>query len=244
MFGIIKNGYTLKLKNFEGPLDLLTELIGEAKLNITDILLSNITDQYLQYLKTMQLFNIDLASEFFVVAATLVYIKTKKLLPIMQEDEEELLDEKELIERLREYKKFRFLARELERILQSGSIYYPRGAYRHQFGLAKSDQSLEMTVGDLINVLKRYKGSFIRKAIPLKRREVKVEEKMIQILKLLNNKNIIRFSELILENKNKIDTIASFLGSVELSFRQEILLKQLKLFADIELKKREDRSMK
>ncbi len=240
MIGIIKSGYNLKLQNFEGPLDLLTELIGDAKLDITEISLSTITDQYLQYIRTMQLFNIDIASEFFVIAASLVYIKSKKLLPRVKEDDEELLDEQELIARLKEYKIYRRLARELENIKMEGSIYYRRGYVRYPMGDNKPVKEFEsLLIGDLIKTLSRYKGSFIQKAIPIKRREVSVEQKMTFILGLLNKKKMIQFSELVNGDMTKVDKIASFIGAAELSFRQKVLLRQLKLFADIDIERRE-----
>ncbi len=240
MIGVIKSGYNLKLQNFEGPLDLLTELIGDAKLDITEISLSNITDQYLQYIRTMQLFNIDIASEFFVVAASLVFIKTKKLLPRMKEDEEEILDEQELLERLKEYKIYRHLARELEKIKTNGSIYFRRGYVRYPMGGKSTVKEIDnLLIGDLISVLSRYKGSFIKKAIPIKRREVSVEQKMTFITGLLKHKKMLKFSELVQGDSNKIDKIATFLGATELSFRQKVLLRQLKLFADIDIERRE-----
>ena len=117
----------LQLKNFEGPLDLLDELIGSAKLDITEIALAQITEQYLIYLKAMKDFNIDLASEFFVVAATLIHSKTRRLLPKVIDEDEELLDEQELLNRLKEYRYYRLLARNMEDRLDKGSVYFTRG---------------------------------------------------------------------------------------------------------------------
>ena len=240
MLGILKSGYQLKLKNFEGPLDLLNELIGAAKLDITEISLSTVTDQYLHYLKTMQLFNIDLASEFFVVAATLVYMKTRKLLPNLKIEEEEVMEGMDLLERLKEYKLFRNAARRLEGMRENGDIYFTRGYQRYPLGETSSVGLDDLYLGDLIYALKRYKGAFIKKAIPIKRREVKVEEKMELIMNILKVKKLIKFSELTKDDKNKIDTIASFVGSTELSFRQKVLLHQLKLFDDFDIKEREE----
>lgn len=240
MIGIVQRGYTLKLKNFEGPLDLLLELIGDQKLNVAEITLSDLTDQYLHYIKTMQLFNIDIASEFFVMAATLVYLKTKRLLPNPRKEEEEFVDEKELIERLREYKKYQQIGRFLEEMMQEGGIYYSRGYVRNPTGADEKLEVEEYLLGDLINVLKRYKGAFIRKAIPIKRREVNVEKKMNFILSLLSAKKMVKFSEVTEEENTKVDKIASFLGAVELSFRQKVLLKQLQLFTDIDIERRDE----
>lgn len=240
MIGIIKSGYSLKLKNFEGPLDLLLELIGGSKLDITEIQLSTVTDQYLNYIKTMQLFNIDIASEFFVMAANLVYIKSRKLIPHLRPDDEEAIDEQELIRRLKEYRIFQKLARHLGNYKEQGDIYYTRGPVRDPMGDGKQYEIKELLLGDLISAVRRYKGAFIRKPIPIKRREVNVEEKMNFIMGLLNAKKMVKFSEITGNDAHKVDKIASFIGTVELSFRQKVLLRQMKLFADIEIERRED----
>jgi segregation and condensation protein A len=244
MLGVMRRGCSLTLRNFEGPLDLLLELIQNEKMDVTQISLSSITDQYLLYINAMQLFNIDIASEFFLIAATLVFMKTKKLLPWGKDENlDDLLDENELIEKLREYKKFKSLARSLWHLKEEGDIYYSRDyPLNCQVGVKAirgSDYIDILTIGDLIHVLLRYKGAIIKKPIPIKRREVSVEEKMTRILNLLSIKKMVKFSELTRNDKSKIDKVASFLGSLELSFRQRVLLRQLELFADIEITKKE-----
>lgn len=243
MLGVIKSGYTLKVENFEGPLDLLLELIHNSRLSITDIALSDITDQYLMYLKTLQLFNIDIASEFFVIAATLVYQKTRKLLPVAKADEEEILDEHELIERLKTYKKFKFVARFLWKKKEEGDVYYSRGFVRDPIGGRVKVETEPAQIGDILQVIARYKGAFIRKAIPIKRREVNVEQKMSKIMQLLHSREAIRFSEVTVEEATKVDKVASFLGGLELSFRQQIYLKQPAVFRDIDMVRRASASL-
>ena len=101
--------YQVKLDIFEGPLDLLLHLISKSKLNIEDISISDITNQYLEYLHQMEVFNIDIASEFLVMAATLLHIKSSKLLPraVPENDEEETDPQQQLIQKLKEYKNIR-----------------------------------------------------------------------------------------------------------------------------------------
>ncbi len=244
MLGVMRKGCALTLNNFEGPLDLLLELIQNEKMDITDISISSITDQYLLYIKALQLFNVDVASEFFVIAATLLFIKTKKLLPGSHNGGiEDLLDEKELLARLKEYKQFKNLARSLWHLKEAGDIYYSRDYSMTIAGAASHNPSSEnidkITVGDLIQALLRYKGAIIQKAIPIKRKEVSVEEKMTHILNLLSMKKIVKFSEIVENDRTKIDRVASFLGGLELSFRQKVMLKQLSLFADIEISKKD-----
>ena len=100
------NKYAIKIDNFEGPLDLLCHLIDKNKLDIYDINLNDITDQYIQFLKQMEELNLEIASEFLVMASTLLFLKSKNLLP-KQEDETEEITEEELIRRIIAYKKYK-----------------------------------------------------------------------------------------------------------------------------------------
>ena len=102
--------YTVEINNFEGPLDLLCFLISKNKMNIFDISLSEITDEYIAYLDHMQSMNLDIATEFLVMASNLLYIKSKKLLPVIEpedDEEENELTEEQLINRILEYKQYK-----------------------------------------------------------------------------------------------------------------------------------------
>ena len=98
--------YAIKLENFEGPLDLLCTLIEKNKMNIYEINLNEITDQYIIYINAMEEMNLEIASEFITMASTLLYLKSKNLLPTKQDEEEEITEE-ELIKRIIEYKKYK-----------------------------------------------------------------------------------------------------------------------------------------
>jgi len=107
------NKYALKLDNFEGPLDLLCHLIDKNKMDIYDVKLSDIAEQYIEYINEMEAQNLDITSEFLVIASTLVYIKSKELLPKEVEDEAELTEE-ELLRRIIEYKKYKDISERLK----------------------------------------------------------------------------------------------------------------------------------
>ena len=100
------NKYAIKIENFEGPLDLLCHLIDKNKMNIYDIKISDIADQYIEYINKMEELNLEVTSEFLIMASTLLYIKSKGLLPNQVEAEEELTEE-QLIQRIIEYKKYK-----------------------------------------------------------------------------------------------------------------------------------------
>ena len=114
--------YAIKIDNFEGPLDLLCHLIDKNKMNIYDINLSEITDQYIDYLKQQEKLNLEIASEFLVMASTLLFLKSKNLLPKQEEEEEEITEE-ELIRRIIEYKKFKEISKVLK---QNYTVYSNR----------------------------------------------------------------------------------------------------------------------
>ena len=118
------NRYSIKLDNFEGPLDLLCHLIDKNKMDIYDINLSKITDQYVDYIRQMEQLNLEITSEFLVMSSTLLYLKSKHLLPKVREEEEELTEE-ELIRRIIEYKKYKEITKKLkENFLQYSKRFY------------------------------------------------------------------------------------------------------------------------
>ena len=114
------NKYAIKLQNFEGPLDLLCHLIDKNKMNICDIKISEITDQYIEYLNKMEQMNLEITSEFLIMASTLLYLKSKSLLPSIEEDEKEISEE-ELIRRIIEYKKYKEISKKLNEYYKENS---------------------------------------------------------------------------------------------------------------------------
>ena len=107
------NKYAIKIENFEGPLDLLCHLIDKNKMDIYDIRISEIADQYIEYINAMEEANLEVTSEFLIMASTLLYIKSKGLLPTGVENEEELTEE-QLIERIIEYKKYKEITKKFK----------------------------------------------------------------------------------------------------------------------------------
>ncbi|SFB93075.1 condensin subunit ScpA [Brevinema andersonii] len=226
------------LKNFEGPLELLDELIGTSKINITEIELAQVTEQYLAYIKAMQEFDIDLASEFFVVAATLIYSKTKKLMPVLNENLEEEIDEYELLNRLREYRFYRLLAKKMEEYLDKGSMYFTRGYFFPILGETEKKEISELMLGDLLVIIAKYRGAFVKKAIPVKRRQVTVEQKVQKILLMLSHAKNLKFSLMVLDEEDKPNKIAAFLGVADLVYRQKISVFQKENFNDFSIIKK------
>ena len=132
------NKYSIKLENFEGPLDLLCHLIDKNKMDIYDINLSEITDQYIEYINQMEQMNLEVTSEFLVMSSTLLYLKSKHLLPKEQDNEEEITEE-ELIRRIIEYKKYK----EVTQKLKDNFIEYSKRFYKRTEEIELPKQKIE-----------------------------------------------------------------------------------------------------
>ena len=135
--------YSIKIENFEGPLDLLCYLIDKNKMNIYDVNLTEITDQYIEYLNAMEEMNLEIASEFVVMASTLLYLKSKKLLPKQEEEEEEITEE-ELIKRIVEYKKYK----EITNLLRDNYKLYSNRIFKGQEEIELPKQKIEKDYTD------------------------------------------------------------------------------------------------
>ena len=115
--------YAIKIENFEGPLDLLCHLIDKNKMNINDIKLNEITDQYIEHINKMEEMNLEVTSEFLVMASTLIYLKSKSLLP-KEGDNEEEISEEELLRRIIEYKKYKEITKNLREMYNNSAIRF------------------------------------------------------------------------------------------------------------------------
>ena len=121
------NKYAIKIDNFEGPLDLLCHLIDKNKMDIYDIKISEIADQYIEYINAMEEANLEVTSEFIIMASTLLFIKSKGLLPNQVENEEELTEE-QLIERIIEYKKYKEISKTLKEMYKNNAVRFFKNA--------------------------------------------------------------------------------------------------------------------
>ena len=235
--------YLLKIDNFEGPLDLLCHLIDKNKMDIYDINLSEITDQYIEYLKKQEELNLEIASEFLVMASTLLYLKSKKLLP-KQEDEEEELTEEELIRRIIEYKKFK----EISKKLKENYLEYSNRYYKLQEEIKLPKQKLEKeyeknTIPDIYsNLVKRNEEKVNQNAKNIEKIAITdnytVASKVKEMYKVLIKQKRFIFNKLFSINKrNKQEVVTAFSGLLELSRRNKVKTDQKELFGDIEVEK-------
>ncbi len=236
--------YAIKIDNFEGPLDLLCHLIDKNKMNINDINLSEITDQYIQYLNLQEQMNLEIASEFLVMASTLLYLKSKKLLPKTEDDEEEITSE-ELIRRIIEYKKFK----EISKVFKQNYIEYSNRYY-------KSEEIIQLPKRKLEN--KQYEKDYIpniyQKLVERNNQKMNQNAKNIEKIAIVENytvagkvkemfKILVKqkkfiFNKIFTLNKhNKEEVVTAFSGLLELSRRNKVETTQEKLFGDISVEK-------
>ncbi|MBL7069636.1 MAG: segregation/condensation protein A [Candidatus Omnitrophica bacterium] len=233
--------YKIKLEVFEGPLDLLLHLIKKEEIDIYDIPIAMITQQYLEYLEFMKLLDLNIAGEFLVMAATLMHIKSKMLLPQpqMEEEAEEEDPRAELVKRLLEYKKFKEAATELYHRGARQSDYFARGVTLPDTDSSgQKEEYFEANFFDLITAFNK-----VMKEVPKKlfhevvKDEYTIEEKIHDIFHLLVKKPSLSFYSLLKKAKNKTEIITIFLAILELIRLKEIVVKQSKVFGDIRVER-------
>jgi segregation and condensation protein A len=229
--------YKVKLDVFEGPLDLLLYLIKKEEVDIYNIPIAKVTDQYLEYLELMQLLDLNIAGEFIVMAATLMHIKSRMLLP---PEETELAEEEEdpraeLVRRLLEYKKFKEAASELSQMEAHQKHFFARvgtglGDVKFQ------DEFFEASLFDLITaftkVLKDIPKDMFHQVV---KDEFTVSEKIHDILHMLVDKPTLFFMDLFKAAKNRLEIITTFLAVLELIRLKEIVIRQTAPFGEIEI---------
>jgi segregation and condensation protein A len=228
-------GYTVHLETFEGPLDLLLHLIKQEQVDIYDIPIARITQQYLNYMRLLEELNINVAGEFVVMAATLIYIKSRMLLPPDPAKTAEELEEedprKELVYQLLEHQKFKAAAHMLyDRETVENSIWvHPPVEIREG-----EEDAITVTLFDLVktfqDVVRRLEAAPI---LQYQHEQYTVEEKMDELRRLMQLKRDVKFSQFLSLGLTRMHVVVLFLAVLELAKRQEIRFSQEKAFGDI-----------
>ncbi len=237
----------VKLEAFEGPLDLLLHLIDKNKINIYDIPIALITEQYMEYLKEMEKQDLDNMSEFLVMAATLLKIKSKMLLPKEETEEEEPEDPRqELVERLLEYKMYKFASLELkDRHMDADKMFFKKSTLPPEVADYKEEVPLEQLLSDLtLSKLNDIFRSVMKKQVdkidPVRSKFGKIEKEEVNLGKKmryvqeygLSNKKF-SFRKLLEEQADKMDLIVTFLCILELMKMGRVSIVQEEIFDDI-----------
>ena len=233
----------IKLKDFEGPLDLLLHLVSKYQMDIYDVPITEVIEQYLAYISTLQAMRLEVAGEYMVMASQLMLIKSRKLLPKVAEvtDLEDDL-EQDLLYQIEEYRKFKLLGEQLEVKHQERAQYYSKAPTE----LIYEDAELvhDKTTIDLFltfsNLLAKKKEEFSQNHTTILRDEYKIEDMMVIVREALVEGQQLRLQDLFKETKDLQEVITLFLATLELIKTQEILLIQKESFGDIYLLKKNE----
>ncbi len=236
----MESDYKVKLEIFEGPLDLLLYLIKRDEIDIYDISLERITRQYLEYLQAFKELNIDLAGEFVAMAANLIYLKSRSLLPVDQQPPEEDAEEDdprwELIRQLIEYKKFKEAGAQLHlRELEQESIFAREGGSSPPAeGLLElGEVGIFQLINAFQNVIKRVEARQDLQELPGER--FSVSEKIDTILQRVGAGGRIRFSDLFGAIVSRLEVVVTFIALLELIRLKQVRAIQKNIFDEIEI---------
>lgn len=235
--------YIVNLNEFEGPLDLLLHLIKQSNIDIMDINLEDITKQYLDYLNKMEEMNLDIVSEYLVMAAELIELKSRSLLPKPEVDEDDYEDDprKELIKRLIEYQAYKDVTPELQRLENDRSMLYTKNPSLNITGV---DLNPELSDEIDIDMLTQAFNNFLKKKelekplnTTITNKEYSVHERSREIKNILKNKGKVKFEELFEEyNRNYI--VVTFLSILIMSKNGELLIEQEDNFKELYISNR------
>ena len=230
---------TFKLENFSGPLDLLLTLVKKSKLDIEDIQISELTEQYLEIMKDITTVDLEVASEFIEYAALLIEIKSKKLLPkIVENDEEELDPEYILKLRLREYQYFKEVNEKLGKLESNDKFYKQPEKEANKFRIVIKDMELDKLLDAFVGIMHKVnKIEKNKESKEIVKETFTVEQKISTIKDTLISRSHIKFSELFLESSSKEEVITTFMALLELIKMQVIKVSQDDLFSDIQIEK-------
>lgn len=235
----------IKLKNFDGPFDLLLHLIKKNEMNISEIKIHEITKQYLEYISLMKELDLEITSEFIVMAATLIEIKSKSLLPKVKAEEEPSEEDlkNDLLEKLKEYKKFKKISEYLKsRELSVGEVFTKKAeiiTVEVDENLSNEDYLKNITMVDLYklyNNLMRMYGE--KQNLNVMERKISVDKyKITDKIKFLRDKlkekSIIRFSDFVSTCQCKLEVIVTFMAMLELIKGNEVKVTQYENFGEI-----------
>lgn len=233
--------YSIKINEFEGPLDFLLHLIKQQGIDIYDIEISEITKQYLDYINKMEELNINVASSYIVMAAELMEIKSKSLLPKKEEEveeseEEEIVSKENLINKLVEYQKYKDLTSEFKAMEETRQNIYIKSPEKLNNYVEKTlTKSEDTSIDDLVEAFKKFlerKNNEKPITTKITNKEYSVKERKAHIASLLKEKKRVLFTELFEEN-NTAYIVVTFLSILEMTKEKLTTIRQDTNFSDI-----------
>lgn len=231
--------HTVQLDQFEGPLDLLIFLIRKNEVNIYDIPISRITEQYLQYLEYATRIDLDTVTDFYVMAATLLYIKSRMLLPLSHADEDDDPEDprQELVTKLIEYQKFRKLSDLMGEREEELEYTLERKSSQSVLPFTDEDQLWEqLDVWDLLKTFTKLISNISPDHVLNLHEEVTVNEKLTLIDELLSDRGEFAFEDLIRRTGSVMELVCAFIAILESARQRTISIMQNRMFGDIRIR--------
>ena len=224
--------YDVHLETFEGPLELLYKLVRRSDLEIEEIQISQITQEYLLAIENIQNLNLDTAGDFLVMAATLMQIKAKMLHPDNEKDKEDAdIELNKIKERLLEYQKYK----EVSKLLSTKEQEYLQTYYRPEQKIFEQDFEIEATIYDLVKSFQNALKTLPKEVREIMYREIPIEVKIREILDILEGKQYLTFTEIAKIQPSRSAMIVCFMAVLELVKNKQVVAKQSNLFEDIRI---------
>lgn len=245
VFTLETNKYSIRIENFEGPLDLLCHLIEVNKMDIYDVNINEITDQYIAYINKMEEMDLEVTSEFLIMASNLLYIKSKKLLP-RQESDEEMMTEEQLIERIIQYKQYKEITNNFKELFNLGCKSFYRNI-PEKIELPKQELQVEIDYSVIVelykNIVNRNKEKVNKNAKNIEKIAVidnyTVADTVKTMFRVLVKNKRFTFNKLFSKkNCEPQEVVTAFSGLLEMSRRDKVETQQEELFGDIEVTKK------
>ncbi len=234
---LVREKPSFKIGKFEGPLDLLLYLIKKAEVNIYDIPISQITEQYLEYLSYATKIDLENITEFYILAATLLHIKSRMLLPVETDLDDEIEDPRtELVEMLIEYQKYKKLSELMEEKEKEAEWVIERKQSQSILPFPENDFWEQAQVWDLFKIFSSIISNLSSERIVDLYEEVTINEKITLIRELLETRGEFTFTDLIKKGGSILEIVCSFLAILEMAKSRQILVYQNILFGDIRIK--------
>ncbi|HVP57636.1 MAG TPA: segregation/condensation protein A [bacterium] len=224
--------YKVKLQQFEGPLDLLLFLIKKEEINIYDIPIAQITQQYVEYIRMLEFLNLELAGEFLVMAATLMRIKARMLLPARPDEAEEEVDPRaELVQQLLEYQKFKAAATELEAMEYQRRLVFPRPEATDGKGVVEAEETYNLF--ELISAFKKVLEKSQVRYIEVHPEEISLEARIDALKGRIAQAGELAFGDLFEGDASRMDLVVTFLALLEILKMGFARARQTKPFGEI-----------
>jgi segregation and condensation protein A len=236
--------YEIQLDSFQGPLEVLYQLVKKNRIEISEISLASIAEQYLEYMEKLKDFNLELASEFMVIAAELIELKVRTLLPRDKDKGGPEEEESNLVERLREYHYFKKISQILKEQEKKGTSFFPRAVDIYELIDKEIEIHLETELDELSAAFSKamlvlFEVEQEQEEVEeieweqLKKEEIKIEEKIPFILERLNaSPQGLNFADLVKNKHSKLDLVVTFLSVLELAKMARVNIRQERVFAN------------